>query len=51
MSEPDTKTAIVVCITCGMPVRVDFTEAGEIEKVFAVCGHVKAPRNEPEPAE
>lgn len=33
--------AIAVCETCGMPVRVIFDEAGEIQKVLAVCGHVQ----------
>ena len=37
------ESAIVVCETCGMPVRVIFDADGEIEKVLAVCGHVKKP--------
>jgi hypothetical protein len=39
----DLETAIVVCRTCGMPVRVDFTKDGAIAAVFAVCGHVTMP--------
>jgi hypothetical protein len=34
-------TAIAVCETCGMPVRVIFDADGKIEKVLAVCGHVQ----------
>ncbi len=35
--------AQVVCKDCGMPVVVVFSDEGEIEQVFAVCGHVKVP--------
>ncbi len=35
------ETAIVLCVHCGTPMRVDFGTDGEIDKVFAVC---KCPR-------
>jgi hypothetical protein len=35
--------AISVCKTCGLPVRVKFDDEGNVVKVSAVCGHVKAP--------
>ena len=34
------RTAIAVCRTCDLPIRVVFGEDGEVEKVFAVCLHV-----------
>lgn len=39
-SSPD-QSAIVVCATCGMPVRVVFAPDGEVEKVLAVCSHIE----------
>jgi len=35
-------SAIAVCETCGMPIRVTF-RGDEIVKVLAPCGHVKKP--------
>lgn len=35
------ETAMAVCATCGMPVRVDFDDDGEIVKVFAFCDHIQ----------
>lgn len=40
------RDAIAVCRTCGMPVRVTFSDNGEIEEVFAVCEHVQSPSDE-----
>ena len=39
VKEGDAATAIAECATCGMPVRVVFDAAGEVERVLAPCGH------------
>ena len=36
------RTALAKCEICGMPVRIDFNDNGDIMEVFAVCSHPEA---------